>query len=291
MRSVNTPFDIIEKLQHSLIQHGPKSDRIYLMKLTPEDYPSIIPALRDLARDNRYGKIFAKVPAWAREEFAAAGFVHEASVPGYYHGEVDALFLSAFPDPTRARAGEQTRATIADILRIAQEKAASPLELPPSPYTLRRLTPDDAHALTILYGKVFESYPFPIFEREYIARTMEHDSIAYSGAFDDSGTLIAASSAEMDKTAENAEMTDFATLPQGRGHNTALHLLRLMEVDMQKRGMKVLYTIARANSTGMNVTFSRAGYAFTGTLMNNTNIGGSIESMNVWFRRLGMGEK
>jgi beta-lysine N6-acetyltransferase len=37
----------------------------------------------------------------------------------------------------------------------------------------------------------------------------------------------------------------------------------------------------------MNVTFSRAGYTFTGTLINNTNIGGSIESMNVWYKRLG----
>lgn len=287
MRSVNTPFDIIEKLQHSVIQHGPKSDRIYLMKLAPEDYPSIIPALQDLARANHYGKIFAKLPAWAREEFAAAGFVHEASVPGYYNGDVDALFLSVFPDPTRAKVEEEARATVENVLRIAHEKAVSPPELPPLPYVLRRLTPDDAHALTSLYGKVFESYPFPIFEREYIVRTMEHDSIAYSGAFDDSGMLIAASSAEMDKTAKNAEMTDFATLPQARGRNTALHLLRLMENDMQQRGMKVLYTIARAHSAGMNVTFSRAGYTFTGTLINNTNIGGSIENMNVWYRRLG----
>lgn len=287
MRTVNTPFDTIEKLQNSVIQHGPSSSRIYLMKLKPEDYPSIIPALLELARTNRYGKIFAKVPAWAKEEFITEGFVHEASVPGYFNGDVDALLLSSFPDTARAKVGVEMREAIEDNILLAKEKAATPPELPPLPYSLRRLTPDDAFALTSLYGKVFESYPFPIFEREYIVHTMENDSIAYYGAFDDFGTLVAASSAEMDKTAENAEMTDFATHPDARGRNTALHLLRLMEEDMRQRGLKVLYTIARAISAGMNVTFSRAGYTFTGTLINNTNIGGSIESMNVWYRRLG----
>ncbi len=118
---------------------------------------------------------------------------------------------------------------------------------------------------------------------------MDIDSIAYYGAFDAKGKLVAASSAEMDKTSLNAEMTDFATRPDSRGHNIALHLLRLMEGDMAERGLKVLYTIARALSAGMNVTFARAGYIFTGTLVNNTNIAGSIESMNVWYKSLGAG--
>ncbi|MBR9977928.1 MAG: putative beta-lysine N-acetyltransferase, partial [Bacteroidetes bacterium] len=153
-------------------------------------------------------------------------------------------------------------------------------------FALRRLTPEDAHALTSLYGIVFESYPFPIFEREYIVHTMENDSIAYYGAFDGKNTLVAASSAEMDKVSLNAEMTDFATHPESRGHNIALHLLRFMEADMLQRRMKVLYTIARAMSAGMNITFGRAGYTYTGTLVNNTNISGHIESMNVWCKRL-----
>ena len=55
---------------------------------------------------------------------------------------------------------------------------------------------------------------------------------------------------------------------------------------MDERGMHVLYTIARAISTGMNVTFAKAGYEYTGTLINNTNISGQIENMNVWFKTL-----
>jgi hypothetical protein len=34
----------------------------------------------------------------------------------------------------------------------------------------------------------------------------------------------------------------------------------------------------------MNITFTRASYRFSGMLVNNTNISGGIESMNVWYR-------
>ncbi|PLX31824.1 MAG: putative beta-lysine N-acetyltransferase, partial [Ignavibacteria bacterium] len=30
----------------------------------------------------------------------------------------------------------------------------------------------------------------------------------------------------------------------------------------------------------------KAGYEYTGTLVNNTNISGQIENMNVWFKTL-----
>jgi hypothetical protein len=36
----------------------------------------------------------------------------------------------------------------------------------------------------------------------------------------------------------------------------------------------------------MNVTFARCGYRFAGTLINNTQISGRIESMNVWYKGL-----
>jgi putative beta-lysine N-acetyltransferase len=79
-------------------------------------------------------------------------------------------------------------------------------------------------------------------------------------------------------------MTDFATLPEHRGENIALYLLDFMEKAMKKRGYKTAYTIARALSYGMNITFAKAAYKMGGTLINNTNICGKIESMNVWHK-------
>jgi len=80
-------------------------------------------------------------------------------------------------------------------------------------------------------------------------------------------------------------MTDFATLTACRGHGLALYLLQQMEEEMKLRGMHIFYTIARAYSHGMNITFARNGYTYAGTLTNNTNISGSLESMNVWYKK------
>ena len=101
------------------------------------------------------------------------------------------------------------------------------------------------------------------------------------------GNLVAVSSADIDKKNNYAEMTDFATLKGNRGKNLSYFLLQKMLKEMQGLSVKTVYTIARAKSIGMNKTFARHGFEFTGTLLNNTRIGDSIESMNVWYKRLG----
>ena len=142
----------------------------------------------------------------------------------------------------------------------------------------------DAAAVAGVYRLVFETYPFPIHQASYIAQTMEAN-IAYFGVFEKE-RLIAVSSAEMDSDSRNVEMTDFATLPECRGKSLATVLLHEMEKEMAARCFVTAYTIARALSYGMNITFGRCGYRFAGTLFKNTNISGGLESMNVWFKRL-----
>jgi putative beta-lysine N-acetyltransferase len=147
---------------------------------------------------------------------------------------------------------------------------------------LRILGENDAAALARLYKSVFKTYPFPIFDVDYIKKTMR-DNVRYYGIFDKE-KLIAASAAEMSKTEKNAEMTDFAVSPVYRAKNLALQLLQEMEKDIFQSDIKTLYSIVRALSPAMNITFAKAGYYFAGTLKNNTNISGQIESMNVWYK-------
>ena len=59
-----------------------------------------------------------------------------------------------------------------------------------------------------------------------------------------------------------------------------------MEKAMQQQGITSRFTIARLISSAMNKSFLTAGYLYGGTLINNTNISGSIESMNVWYKNL-----
>ena len=168
---------------------------------------------------------------------------------------------------------------------IATEKAkTSSPSIPSSKYDLRKAEPKDIDQICTVFSQVFDSYPFPIFDPNYIKKTMEEHVDYYVAC--ENNKIISVSSAEIDAENKNAEMTDFATLPEFRSQGIAQTLLQQMERDMKNKGILLAYTIARALSPGMNVTFAKQGYHFAGTLVNNTNIAGKIESMNVWYKNL-----
>src|SRR5690554_161635 len=281
---MNNGRDFLESYNFSLIQHGKLSDRIYLIKLAKEDYPEIIVVLDELAEKYNYTKIFAKVPADCKDGFLVKGYNEEAFIPTFYRGREGASFLGKYFSSSRAK--EQHEETLKAVLQVAFKKAAAAQQnmtaLPPGfSYVLAQQ--DDAVEIAQLYGAVFDTYPFPIDEPQYIINTMNKNSLYFCIRY--KGKLAALASSEMDVAAKNVEMTDFATLPGYTGQGLASYLLHKMESEMQKRGLKTAYTIARAYSYGMNVTFAKRGYHYGGTLINNTNIGGRIESMNVWYRR------
>lgn len=281
---MSIPRDSIEQFHGALIQHGPLSDRIYLMKLNDADPARLIGELDNLARTNEYTKIFAKVPEDAAGPFLDAGYECEAAIPGYFNGDESAVLLGQYFDPDRRiENNEGEYEHIIGLARAAMQPSPKQADLPPGT-SLRSCSEADAPAMSVIYRTVFESYPFPIDDPAYIRTTMRED-VVYFG-IESGGRLVALASAEMDLSQANAEMTDFATLPDYRGNGLAVRLLVHMEQDMCARGIVTAYTIARAISPGMNITFAKCGYYFGGRLKNNTNIAGSIESMNVWHKPL-----
>lgn len=276
-------YDTIEELDGALIQHGPANERVYLMKLGAADPAATLERIETLAQEKGYSKLFVKVPSSARQFFDDNGFRLEARIPGFYQGHEDGCFFGRYFDEARAVEGEPI--LTAQVLAAAREKAEDPLAEGLDPrFELFEATPDDAEEVAKVYRSVFETYPFPIHQPDYIRQTMA-DNIVYFGIRCE-GRIIAMASSEMDEAGGNVEMTDFATLPEWRGHGLAVHLLRHMEQAMRERGIHTAYTIARAYSHGMNITFARMGYRFAGTLTNNTHICGRLESMNVWYRSL-----
>lgn len=276
-------LDNVEHLENSLIQHGPESDRIYVMKLAKEDRFTLPRKLDALASEQNYTKIFAKVPLWAVPSFEGEGYCKEAFIPDFYNGRTGVYFMCKYFDEDRRELSKEVRAKVKKNLNLA--KQADPLdESLPEGLHMRELGEEDSSLLTSIYDKVFDHYPFPIFKENYIRETM-NSHIRYFGVFD-GDNLVAASSAEMDVEGQNVEMTDFATDPDATGQRLALHLLQAMEAEMRNIDMKLAFTIARAMSPGMNITFGRNGYSYGGTLINNTKIASGIESMNVWYKKL-----
>lgn len=279
-------YDKTETLRSSFIQHGPANQRVYLMKLALEDLPDILDDLQAMGRANSYTKIFAKIPGAAEGAFLERGYIREALIPGFYGGQEDGVFVSTYLDPGRGR--DEHDAVVKKNLVLAEGRAGSPPEaLPPSPYEIRVATPADVQEMAAIYREVFPTYPFPITEADYLAETMASHVVYFAAVKD--GVIGALSSAEMDRGSQNVEMTDFATLPDHLGQGLAVRLLWYMEREMPGYQMRTAYTIARSMSPGMNITFAKMGYLFAGTLVNNTDISGQIESMNIWYKPLADG--
>ena len=276
-------IDRIERLGNSLIQHGPQNDRVYLLKLGKEDLPEIAGHLVEMAKDRGYSKIFAKIPVDSRRPFIDSGYVEEARIPGFYKCTTDGLFLSRFLSPTRET--ENQPELVAEVLETARGKRR--LSVKPGLAEGQRygmMCQGDVEEMAELYRQVFDSYPFPINDPAYLQKTMD-ENLIYFGIWADD-RLVALSSAEIDFANQNAEMTDFATLPAFRGQGLANFLLEKMEAAIRQLGIRTAYTIARAYSYGMNITFAKQGYLHGGTLTANTQISGGLETMNVWYKPL-----
>ncbi|MBO8093598.1 MAG: putative beta-lysine N-acetyltransferase [Prosthecochloris sp.] len=274
--------DIIEQMDGATLQHGPDNDRIYLMSIGQADPQQLAEQLKTLAEEKGYTKIVAKIPASAEKAFLGKGYEKEAAIPGFYNGREAALFMCFYPDPSRKLAKDADE--IDSIITLARNMKDKPCPQLPTDMEIITCGPEHAREMSSIYKQVFPTYPFPIHDPGYIRETMQ-SHIRYFGILCNN-RLVALASSEMDRENRNVEMTDFATLPGYRGQSLAILLLERMEQNMQNEGIRTAYTIARAASPGMNITFSRAGYAFSGTLVNNTNISGGIESMNVWYRPL-----
>jgi putative beta-lysine N-acetyltransferase len=282
-----TPSDVVLHRGGSTIQHGHSNNRVYVMKLAQPDIHDIIRYADDLAHKEGYTKTFVKVPESAVEIFANSGYISEATVPFFFQGKEPAVFMAKYLDPTRKEVTDT--AIIADTLSAAfsvafghaGERITHTL---PDGFSLMHAHAGDAQDIAALYRTIFKTYPFPIVDPDYIRESMK-GQIQYF-IIRRSHLLAAVASCEIDAENGNVEVTDFATAPLFQGRGFAGILLHAMETEMKKEGILLAYTIARAISRPINATFAGAGYHYGGLLPNNTNICGSVESMNVWFKKL-----
>ncbi len=275
--------DIIEYLNDSLIQHGKENDRIYLIKLGQNVSQDFLNCLNNLAINNSYTKIIAKVPEKHINTFFEKGYKQEAYIPNFYNGKNNVYFLSKYFSKTRQYFKDKSDILNNIQISITSCKLSTLSEISEN-ITVKLLQREHIPQMIKVYQTVFKSYPFPIFDGNYILKTM-NDNIDYYGIFDNNN-LIATSSSEMDLRSSNTEMTDFAVMPSYRGKNLSYFLLKKMQKEAINKGIKTTYTIARAKNIGINKIFAKMSYKFGGTLVNNTNICGDIETMNVWYKNL-----
>jgi putative beta-lysine N-acetyltransferase len=275
--------DAIEYIHGSKIQHGYFNNRVYLMQLNMDALDQVVPALDRVAAEKHYEKVIAKIPVNAWEAFQAAGYVTEALIPDFFCGQIDALFVAKYHSAQRKPVGKSESASrCLELIENASKASAEVVDTPQG--VLTACHSDDAEEMGSHYGHIFNSYPFPIEDPSYLRRMMK-SGVLYLG-IRVNGRLVSLAAAEIDRHHQTAEMTDFATLPEYRRQGMASCILTHLDASARRLGIRTGYAIARAGSLGMNCVFKKGGYHYAGILRNNTQIGGRIESMIVWYKRL-----
>lgn len=244
----------------------------------------MLKVLAGKASRNGLDKLWLKSETRYMNTLANAGMKLEASIPGYYKGKETAHIFALYLNNQRQTPSNARGKELVDKL-VSGFNTGTVKRILPDGITLEWGQAEHCPALARLYSKIFTTYPFPVFDPDYLKSTIDHDTTYYITAWHNK-ELIAASSAEINRLQKNAEMTDFATLPKWRGHGLASFLLAQMETRLKRESFRCLYTIARSSSTGMNSVFANAGYGYFGVLINNCNIGVGFEDMNVWSKLL-----
>lgn len=226
------------------------------------------------------GKIFSIIPKEDIVVYKAQGFIIEAKIDQFLNGQ-PSYFLSKFLTSKRKTSmylPEEEEVLIRSREYISEDYINPTYER----YTIRDVRKEDADELAKLYDEVFETYPSPLNNSNYIQFSMDHNVFFKVVVYENK--IVSAASADMDPINLNAEITDCATSKSHRGHGLIGRLIYELEKDLRARKYKVLFSTARAISTGMNIVFAKHDYVYGGRLINHCHICGEFENMNIWYK-------
>lgn len=256
--------------------------RLKILDYTVTDFSAMTERLVWLAKHNKFDKIFVKARKRDFQKFLSHGYVMEGVLRYYFNGE-DAYILSRFSSKARAMSkGLLDEAQmIEDLIYHTEKKTIGKLE---PGIQIVTATYEQIPQLAFIYRNIFETYPSPLKNPDYIKSAMDRDCLYKLAILN--GEAVAAASVEINRKHSNAEMTDCATIPQARGKGLMQHLLLALERDLKGMGIKTSFTFCRATSMSMNKVFFRLDYEYSGRLINNCDIFGSFEDMNIWVKKL-----
>ncbi|HCF57271.1 MAG TPA: putative beta-lysine N-acetyltransferase [Myxococcales bacterium] len=256
--------------------------RIKVLDYKAEDYGAMVLKLRFLAEANKFDKIWITANERDWGEFLKHGYVLEG-ILRYHNRGRDSYFVSKF----RSQRRMHSKGLMKEILLVeevlARQTRGGPKPLPPG-YTLDFARERDVDGMLKLYRQVFKTYPSPLTYRDYLLSILQRDAIFR--VIRREGVPVAAASAELDPKRHAAELTDCATHSDERGKGLIGIILNALENDLRHRRYRCAFTLARAQSYGMNAAFHSLGYEFNGRLVNNCDIYGAYEDMNIWVKDL-----
>jgi len=288
-----TAVGVIYGIEHRVVGDGFSAtlfldhynQRIRVTEYEGEDIDGLVFKLRFIAEANGFDKIICMASRADWQKFLRHGYVLEAVLKYCLRGE-DAYVVSKFRSQERLTSHN----LMEEILLIEEIMARTPEPetqgeiVVPNEYRFRMAKREDIPSLIELYQSIFESYPSPLMHVDYLEAVFHKETLFAVAT--EGERVVAAASAELSPSYQSAELTDCATHPQARGKGLMSGLLTLLEGALVERKYICAYTMARARSFGMNNVFHQLGYEFLGRLVNNCDIYGAYEDMNIWVRNL-----
>lgn len=242
----------------------------------------VIEKAEELAAMNQSEKLIFKVRFEQFAAFFEKGFLPEAMIDQYFCGSACYLFSKFYTAERKKNDHWMTEDQI--IKSVSELKPTKNTRALASGYQLKKADENVADELAALYKQVFPIYPTPIYDPEYVKKTMGEGTIYM--VFYEKEKMVSAASAEINFIDQNAELTDCATLPEHRKNGLIKVLLLELEEELKKKHIYCSYSIARSLSFGMNAVLSQLGYQYRGRLQNNCYIYDKLEDMNMWVKNL-----
>lgn len=228
------------------------------------------------------GKITCNCDSENFEIFVEAGFSSEGKINGYFKGK-DAFCMSYFISSDRKNCSNFSKKELL-VKQCLDVRNKFIHRGDKSIYCIRNANEKDIKEMVKLFSAVFSTYPSPVYDEEFLKETM-NEKVLYKIAVYN-GKIIAIASADMDKENLNAEITDCATYPDYRGKGILSNIIYSLELDLKAKGFLTLYSLSRAINPGINIVLSKHNYNFAGRLVNNCNICGTFEDMNIWVKNI-----
>lgn len=257
------------------------NQRIRVIKYDAVDVEALVKRIDYLARENDFGKVFLKARPDEWEKLLPHGFVLEGIFKYYFNGEHAYCLSKFYTQERRVSLMFDKETEILEAVSRVQPEEQGPLLS--DEFELREAVEADIPEISALYNNVFKTYPIPLNQPQYVELLMDADYLFM--VITHNGKIISCASADISYDLSNAEITDCASLPEYRGRGLMFAVISALEIEVKNRGIKCLYSIARALSPGMNTVFKKLGYTYTGRLLNNCNIFGKFEDMNLWVKK------
>jgi beta-lysine N6-acetyltransferase len=238
--------------------------------------------LEEIVTQNRFYKIIIKSRHDDFSQWLELGFIYEGEFTGYFNGAAAVSMCKYFKNERRDSSfWTEEDNILKGVLGLSQLSVSNPM---PKEYMLRMADEQDAKELADLYGQVFEVYPTPMDDPQYVLKMIKSGTLFCVVTYQNK--LVSAASADVNADYHNAELTDCATLIEHRKFGLMKHLIDQLEKELFKRKIYCSYSIARALSFGMNAVFHQKGYVYKGRLANNCKIFDKFEDMNIWVKDL-----